>query len=55
MIACKKLYLTDELLDGSKVAELILQLPRVVRVVILLSDGAALGGSLGGGLKQSIA
>ena len=30
----QELYLTDELLDGSKVADLILQLPRVVSVVI---------------------
>ncbi|MEA3163345.1 MAG: hypothetical protein QOE88_1163 [Verrucomicrobiota bacterium] len=50
----QELYLTDELLNGSKVADLILQLPRVVSVVILLSDGAALGGSLGGGLNEAL-
>jgi hypothetical protein len=50
----QELYLTDELLDGSKVADLILQLPRVVGVVILLSDGAALGGGLGGGLNEAL-
>jgi hypothetical protein len=50
----QELYLTEELLDGSKVADLILQLPRVVGVVILLSDGAALGGNLGGGLNEAL-
>jgi hypothetical protein len=50
----QELYLTDELLNGSKVADLILQLPRVVSVVILLSDGAALGGKLGGGLNEAL-
>jgi hypothetical protein len=50
----QELYLTDELLDGSKVADLILQLPRVVSVVILLSDGAALGGNLDGGLNEAL-
>ncbi len=50
----QELYLTDELLDGSKVADLILQLPRVTGVVIMLSDGAALGGSLSGGLNEAL-
>jgi hypothetical protein len=50
----QELYLTDELLDGSKVADLIRQLPRVVSVVILLSDGAALGGNLGSGLNEAL-
>jgi hypothetical protein len=42
----QELYLTDEPLDGSKVAQLILLLPRVTGVVIMLSDGAALGGGI---------
>jgi len=42
----QELYLTDEPLDGSKVAQLILLLPRVAGVVIMLSDGAALGGGI---------
>jgi hypothetical protein len=50
----QELYLTDEPLDGAKVAEMILQLPRVVDVVIMLSDGAALGGSLSGGLSEAL-
>ena len=50
----QELYLTDELLDGSKVADLILQLPRVTGVVIMLSDGAALGGGLSGGLNEAL-
>jgi hypothetical protein len=48
------LYLTDEPLDGSKVADLILQLPRVAAAVIMLSDGAALGGGLNGGLSEAL-
>jgi hypothetical protein len=50
----QELYLTDEPLDGSKVADLILQLPRVAGVVIMLSDGAALGGGLSGGLNEAL-
>jgi hypothetical protein len=50
----QELYLTDEALDGSKVASLILQLPRVAGVVIMLSDGAALGGGLSGGLSEEL-
>jgi hypothetical protein len=50
----QELYLTDEPLDGVKVAEMILQLPRVSEVVILLSDGAALGGRLTGGLSEPL-
>jgi hypothetical protein len=50
----QELYLTDEPLDGVKVAEMILQLPRVSDVVILLSDGAALGGRLAGGLSEPL-
>jgi hypothetical protein len=50
----QELYLTDEALDGSKVASLILELPRVAGVVIMLSDGAALGGGLSGGLSDGL-
>ena len=50
----QELYLTDEPLDGSKVASLILQLPRVAGVVIMMSDGAALGGGLSGGLSEGL-
>ncbi len=50
----QELYLTDETLDGVKVAEMILQLPRVSDAVILLSDGAALGGRLTGGLTEPL-
>jgi hypothetical protein len=48
----QELYLTEESLDGYKVADLILQLPRVEGVVVMLSDGAALGGALSGGLSE---
>ena len=50
----QELYLTDEHLDGSKAAELILNLPRVAGVVIMLLDGAALGGGLSGGLSEAL-
>jgi hypothetical protein len=50
----QELYLTDESLDGPKVAELILHLPRVAGVVIMLSDGAALGGGISGGLSEEL-
>jgi hypothetical protein len=52
--ALQELYLTDEQLDGSKIADLVLQLPRVAGVVIMLADGAVLGGGLSGGLNESI-
>jgi hypothetical protein len=50
----QELYLTDERLDGAKVADLVLQLPRVTGVVIMLSDGAVLGGELGGGISEKL-
>ena len=50
----QELYLTDELLDGSKVANLVLQLPRVTGVVIMLSEGRALGGALSGGINETL-
>jgi hypothetical protein len=50
----QELYLTDAALDGSTVAELILKLPRVAGVVIMLSDGAALGGGLSGALSEAL-
>jgi hypothetical protein len=50
----QELYLTDEPLDGCKVAELILQLPRVTGVVTMLADGAVLGGGLSGGLSETL-
>ena len=50
----QELYLTDETLDGAKIAGLVLQLPRVTGVVIMLSDGAVLGGELGGGISEKL-
>ena len=52
--ALQELFLTDEQLDGSKVADLVLQLPRVAGVVIMLADGAVLGGALSGGLNEPL-
>jgi hypothetical protein len=50
----QELFLTDDQLDASKVASLILQLPRVTGVVVMFSDGALLGGGLSGGLTQAL-
>jgi hypothetical protein len=50
----QELYLTDEPLDGAKIAELVMQLPRVTGVVIMLIDGAVLGGELGEGLTDEL-
>jgi hypothetical protein len=50
----QELYLTDEPLDASKVAQLILVLPRVASVVIMLSDGAALGGGICGEISEAL-
>jgi hypothetical protein len=50
----QELYLTDEPLDASKVAQLILLLPRVASVVIMLSDGAALGGGICGEISEAL-
>jgi hypothetical protein len=52
--ALQELFLTDEQLDGSKVADLVLHLPRVTGVVVMLSDGAVLGGGLSGGIRESL-
>ena len=50
----QELYLTDEPLDGAKIADLVFQLPRVTGVAIMLSDGAILGAELGGGLSEKL-
>jgi hypothetical protein len=50
----QELYLTDEPLDGAKIADLVLQLPRVTGVVIMLSDGTVLGAELGGGVSEKL-
>ena len=50
----QELYLTDEPLDGAKIADLVLQLPRVTGVVILSSDGAVLGAELRGGISEKL-
>jgi hypothetical protein len=50
----QELYLTDEPLDGAKVADWVFQLPRVTGAVIMLSDGAVLGGELGGGIGEKL-
>ena len=50
----QELYLTDEPLDGAKIATLVFQLPRVTGVAIMLSDGAVLGAELGGGISQEL-
>jgi hypothetical protein len=53
-VCLQELYLTDEPLDGSRVADLVLQLPRVTGVFIMLSHGAALGGGLSGGISETL-
>ena len=50
----QELYLTDEPLDGAKIADLVFQLPRVTGVAIMLSDGAVLGAELGGGISEKL-
>jgi hypothetical protein len=50
----QELYLTDEPLDASKVADLVLQLPRVTGVAIMLSYGSLLGGGLSGGISETL-
>ena len=50
----QELYLTDEPLDGAKIADLVFQLPRVTGVAIMLSDGAILGAELGGGISEKL-
>jgi hypothetical protein len=50
----QELYLTDEPLDGAKISDLVLQLPRVTGVVIMQLDGVVLGGELGRGISESL-
>jgi hypothetical protein len=50
----QELYLTDEPLDGAKIANLVFQLPRVTGVVIMRSDGAVLAAELGGGITEEL-
>jgi hypothetical protein len=50
----QELYLTDEPLDGTRISELILQLPRVTGALIVLSDGSVLGGKLGGEISDQL-
>ena len=50
----QELYLTDEPLDGAKIADLVFQLPRVTGVAIMFSDGAVLGAELGGGISEKL-
>ena len=50
----QELYLTDEPLDGTKIADLVFHLPRVTGVAIMLSDGSVLGAELGGGIGEKL-
>jgi hypothetical protein len=50
----QELYLTDEPLDGAKIADLVFQLPRLTGVAIMLSDGTVLGAELGGGISEKL-
>ena len=50
----QELYLTDEPVDGSMIAEYVSRLPRVTGVVIMLSDGAVLGGEVGALISAKI-
>jgi hypothetical protein len=50
----QELYLTDEPVDGSIIADFVLRLPRVTGVVIMLSDGAVLGGEVGAVISAKI-
>jgi predicted regulator of Ras-like GTPase activity (Roadblock/LC7/MglB family) len=51
----QELYLTDESIDGAKVADWVCQLPRVTGALIMLADGAVLGGELGGEIGEKLA
>jgi len=50
----QELYLTDEPVDGSMIADCVSRLPRVTGVVIMLSDGAVLGGGVGAVISTKI-
>ena len=50
----QELYLTDEPVDGSMIADYVSRLPRVTGVVIMLSDGAVLGGEVGAVISAKI-
>lgn len=50
----QELYLTDEPVDGSIIADYVSRLPRVTGVVIMLADGAVLGGEVGAVISAKI-